>query len=50
MVNFFFGIRKKIILGFFLLLFLMIISTILTVGILMDVQQKIINVEIIDGF
>jgi signal transduction histidine kinase len=50
MFNFFFGIRKKIILGFFLLLFLMIISTILTVGILMDVQHKIINVEIIDGF
>jgi len=44
------GIRKKITLGFYVLLFLMIGTAFLTYGIVNEVQKKVEFVEIIDDF
>lgn len=50
MLHFPLGIRKKITLGFFLLLFLMLASAALTYGFVSRVEQKIVYMEIIDDF
>ena len=44
------GIRKKITLGFYVLLFLMIGTAFLTYGIVNEVQKKVEFVEVIDDF
>ena len=44
------GIRKKITLGFYVLLFLMIGTAFLTYGIVTEVQKKVEFVEVIDDF
>lgn len=50
MYRFSLGIRKKIILGFYLLLFLIIASTALTVAIVREAQDRFITIEVIDNF
>lgn len=50
MVTFSLGIRKKIVLGFYLLLFLMIGTTIFAAAIIREAEEKVISMEVIDDF